>query len=540
MRFILILFVIFCNSIVVGQSRLVGDAFWTENQKAWLKNNRVNLTSGEYVATTSLNFGDWNEIKANAETFRTEVSAGSDSQRWDNFYTGSSEVPNGSASLAYTPVPTNGVGENITHAAIISDLNGDADLAIKVFTEILWHANNDDLDAGNGGLNRRSGGPARSNASHGQAVRFNHSGIRGGDDPYHIAASKLCKYMEAYALVAHLLVNDATYLANYEKVEWWFDDWATFSKGNTNNQISNNMGSSWRTGYYSGNQTLSYPITNTSTQSHTHYDVSGNATGYEAVWMQASGLNNRVFDMVHITYTYGLLFNDSDYMDYGFDFFQAWITSIYPDSTLPEWFRSNTQTGKESQGLHYTYTALMMAVKMAQMHAVAVANGLVSVSDDDIGMFYDHTTDKGLEDNEPLYEGTPTGGTVRGLYSAIINQSKYHKLGANGGYLDVRYSNQVGVPYGAYRMQSSVIPAMAWTYYQTQELIDYYRLDMSTGYQHTTGHAGTGLDSQSSWGQRSVGPWGIGVAIGLYADVPNVFSDTETNTTDPFFDFFTH
>jgi len=515
------------------EPKVKGTALFTETQRVSLI-ERKNNTSGLFISTQDGFFGDWNHIKAAAVTFMDDVkNNGGDSGRWDNFSDVLGDIGVLPGNNTVEPRPMFGaigaysVSDNIHYAAIIANLDNNQELAAYVFKELLAVANDDKLDSSNG--------TSKTNDTFGTTIRFNYS-YSGADNPWFISAAKITKYIESYGLIYRLIENDPVIYnaTDVQRVEQFFADWHDFIKTISANYITGTLGPNWRNNQITlgDYQKQFLDLATDNSQPYTHYDQ--NNVGFNHLTrMQASAFNNRVWDFIELVHTYGIYFGDADSRNLSSTFFKLFLKlCIFPDGTQAEWYRAynssaTNSVGKPTQGFNYTYLTLAHVVKFAQTHAIAAHNGIPGVTD--AGYYYDYVTSEGTDELIDDYpqEATSTSGGHKGIYQMLINQSKYHRPPSHGGFEGLRFSerglnNSPNIVFNGDQQVYSVVPAMANTYYQTDELRDYAFFSSGAGYPGPISFT-SGAKNWGAWAEHSWGAWGTAYGIGLYLDVNNVF-----------------
>ena len=515
---IVIVLSMFALSTHAYELKIVGQAFLTSNQKKQLQ-TRKELTSGLYVSTEQGFFGDWNFIKNRANIFFSDAQTNSgDRGRWAGFSTENGEIGTIDPSSVIGPLPLR-VNDNIHYAALIAFLDDDIELARAVFNELVIVANDDQLDASNG--------TTKHNATFGTTIRFNYE-YRSSGDPWFFSAAKIQKYLESYALIYPLIESDTFFQNNVERVEQFFEDWHNYMKQISDNLMRGFVGDNWREGLYE-RTTIVEPADADFTQPYTHLDQNNQPVNPTTI-LQNGAFNNRVWDFIGLVSSYGIYFNNADSRDFTWSYFKLFLElNVFPDGTLSEWYRS--YDGKPNQGFVYNYSTLLHISRVAQKHAVAVENGLPGVTDR--GKYYDYTTSIGTDEKSTNYPGGSTSGGEKGILTMLTNLSRYHRLPEDGGYIGLRKAENFE-RYNGDLYVWSIVPAIANTYYQLQELTDYTKFDITKGYpgpDSTRGNAGA--SGWGPWGEHSWGASGTGYGIGLYADLEPIFSTTEKQTCAP-------
>jgi len=515
---VIVVLSVFPLNVSAYEPKIVGQAFLTASQKAQLQDRKAR-ESGLYISTEQGFFGDWNFIKNRAEVFRADsrTSTG-DSGRWANFSSENGEIGTIAPTNVISPVPLS-VNDNIHYAALVAHLDDDIELAQAVFKELVIVANDDQLDASNG--------TTKHNATFGTTIRFNYE-YRSSGPPWFASAAKIQKYIESYALVYPIVKNDPFFQGNVERVEQFFEDWHNYMKQISDNLLRGFVGDNWRQGLYE-QDTILEPADASFSQPFTHLDENNQPVNRTTI-LQNGAFNNRVWDFIGLVSSYGVYFNNADSRNFTWSYFKLFLElNVFPDGTLSEWYRS--YDGSPNQGFVYNYATLLHIIRVAQKHAVAVENGLPGVQDR--GKYYDYTTSIGSEEKSDNYPGDSTSGGQKGILTMLINLSRYHRSPEDGGYIGLRKSETLA-SYDGDRYVWSIVPAIANTYYQRQELTDYMKFDISKGYpgpDSTRGNAGA--SSWGPWGEHSWGASGTGYGIGVYADLDSIFSFPEEQICVP-------
>lgn len=527
---------------------IVGQAIFTQPQLEEI-NSRLDARSTDYWASGNGYYGDGMELYGGAQAFLLEErGANKWSREWDWFthpltYGNQTSEPRPGANpslgsgnsgdrriedihnAGVLSVVWKGRSDTLTFAGVTQSKDRHSkDLARSVFEVLTRRASAPALDWANRSLFADDG-----------AVAAN---------PLFISFAKMTKYLSTYACIQGQLPSDS----DFALVESWLKDAADYAYLKMGKLYENVYGSANRYPPFSDNAVVYsdniYPnvlyetASNVSDQDidrfsqlYTWYEADG--TGHNSVsWMQASALNNRTWDAISLIGSYGVMFNFATYRKVEKEYFKLFFQlGVFPDGTVNEWYRS--YDGNPQQGLNYASVTGFHLVAAAQKHAVGVYNDLPGAGSD-IGELYNYTTGRGTDEIiDGNYVATSTSGGEKGLLNYLLNITKYYKSSANGGWNDLRFSEE-GIPIQEERKPFGIMQAFANTFYNNDELRDYYRgLNGFNSPDYYSRLTTPSIDSAGSWGEHSHQPWGVPTSHGRYfglADMEGiVFSPSDND-----------
>lgn len=431
------------------------------------------------------------------------INNGQDRGRWDNFYNLNSLLPldPSTASERYEPhylranrsqpgtYPNeNYSSERLHEAANLAFALNIADedyqiagitknskqiakeLALAIWKEIVAMANDDKLDASNGGRERLAGEPSRNNPSFGQTIRFDHTGqasksnrqgIQRGE-PFYISAMKIVKVIHSYGLVKQIIEEEIEFNENEAFVNYWVQDWVRWAYGQYNRFFVNSFGTNWRGFDRNFSSTRSFGG-NGSDQAYAFYDAQGNGVN-RITEAQRFTLNNRELIYPLLVKTFATYFDDSDLEDWAFDVFKLYIAlGVYPDGTHHEMYRVGSNQIANNFPMVYPELSTGILLAWARTHEAGVKNGSLS----DSNKYWEYTSDLGSDE---LYQNsweTSTSGGQKGLEMVLSNIAGYLKSETDEGLVGNRY-NQNGILIDNRDQTMTAIYAMANRYYNNQ------------------------------------------------------------------------
>ena len=498
---------------LAAQLEPVGNFVFTDVQRDALATAFAN-PAGNFPDNTAGYFDDTADLNTRAEHFRTDMStSGVDRGAFVGFHSGRALIPRyiGDAGITVMQDPfppawtTTGYGplysnRNIHAAALMAYAENDTVLAGYVLTALLARANDNNLDASNGGSQRISGEPTRTNSTHGTSERFpfgRQEDFRAvvGQNPWFMLSSKMEQYLISYSIIFDLVKNTTNYTNNANVINYWFNDYYRFAINSATIHTNYWLGSNWRnfqqnyarpTLIFDNRPAFSGPST-------VLYNVSTAA---------AQGLTNRSADSFGYIHLFGETFNVAAAKSFGYDIFRAVMAiAVYADGTFHEHYRWDANPD-------YVYTHIVKFMFMAHTNEVGVQKGLLPTSD--ANKFYGYTTSMGT--NELFNGGTfsSTSGGSKNLRLVLTNLSRYYRLPANGGFEGVRYRAN-GSAYSTSHVSNLPQAIFLSKYPNDTEIDDFKNYRSSAGY--TTGlNASMQANGQTP---HSLGlAWGFGQAIG--------------------------
>ena len=509
-------------------STILGQTIFTQPQID-LINQRIDGQLPPYYNSGNGFYGDGAHMMAAAASFLSEEQGAGYVNEWD-WLTHPIDINQIAVNLTKTPSPgvntAGGSGnsgstdiERIHDAAVLSlvwkglndtvTFNGvsqSKDLHSKDLAEAVFAV-----------LSRRAADP---NLDWADRVKFPISGALAAH-PYFISFAKMTKYLNSYSCIYDQLSGTP----NYALVEDWIQDAAEFAYLLFGQLFTNLYGAANAYPPFADNSinTASGVYPNTfytgqpNTQPYTWY-TSTNVGVNAVTWLQAGGLNNRVWDAASLIGTCGIVFDNQTYMDFEFELFKLYFElGVFPDGTFNEFYRS--YAGVPGTGLGYASVTVFHLAGCAYRHAAAVTNGFTNVGTDK-GKYFDYTTARGSDEICSNYIGTTTSGGTKGLLALMLNMANYYRSSANGGWNDIRFAegptaiDEENRPY--------TLPyAYANIYYQNQTIEDFYKglNGFTTPNYYSNGFT---IANNGAWGEHSHGPWGTAVAYGRYLGVADM------------------
>ncbi|NKI32037.1 hypothetical protein [Croceivirga thetidis] len=470
-----------------------------------------------------------------SQFYRDVILSGvADSGRWDNFYDFNGLLPlnPSQTSQRYEPhyrransaqegtYPNNNYSSerlheaaNLAFALSFSEVDYEIagiskpsntiakELARAVWKEIVAMANDDKLDASNGGANRELGEPGRNNPSYGQTIRFDHTpqtaksnrvGIQRGE-PFYISAMKIVKVLHSYGLIKEIIKDESDFTQNEEFVNYWILDWTRWAYAQYNRFFVNSFGTNWRA--FDGNFSPTQSFAGSGIdQAYTYFDGDGNGVN-RVTEAQRFTLNNRELIYPLLVKTYATYFDDKDLEAWAYDVFKVYVAlGIYPDGTHHEMYRLGSNSITNNFPMVYPELSSAILLAWARTHEVGVKNGSLSDAD----KYWSYTSSMGSDE---LYRSpweTPTSGGSKGLELVLENIAGYLKGEDEGGVVGNRY-NQNGILIDNRDQTMTAIYAMANRFYNNQLFEDIIERNGYPTYRPTS-LAGLPTEAGAGWG----------------------------------------
>jgi len=521
--------------LAFSQAQIAGQVVMTQAQLDEI-DSRIDAQSSDYWASGNGFFGDGLEMYNGAENFLSEESTGSWQYEWDYEtapFTSSSQEP---TPDNFNPPLTGSNRRNmqqINDAALLSLVWKGRSESATFNGIILRRAQDAELDWSNATKHPTNASPT--------------------SNPHFIIAAWMSQQLRAYDSTFQQLEDSgyASFTSNRATVEGWFKDFADLTYARIQSLFGDHYGAAGIPPYadnevttpsgtypnclYNGNcggQTGTDPSSGTALYSYYESNGDPGTNAYSATWAIAVPWSNRIWDNVTFISSYGVMFNNSAYTQFGEDMFKAYFElAAFPDGTAGDFYRSYDGTGEAPRLMFKYFGVTVFALAgIAMEHAIGVQNGLAYLGSDK-GKFFDWTTSRGTDEiYSTTYVGSSTSGGTKGLYQFILHWANWYRTSAQGGWKNTRYA-EGGTVVNNELSQRTVPVAFANMYYQDPTFENFYKginFDFSPDY-YSNGNV---IDPNASWGEPSAGPWAGATSFGRFfgvADMENItFSQVGT------------
>ncbi len=370
------------------------------------------------------------------------------------------ELPNQQAEFDHAPTPDNVAG--ILYPFSASDWGwamGDVSIANLLFTELLWHARETNLDFGN-----QSKWPRNRYAD-----RF----------PYVLIAGYVHKWEWSWYDYIKQLQTIGT-AGEVSEIETWFSDAAAWAYALNDTNMTLLMGPDWE------NENFSLSVGWGNSKATVLEDVNGNDHTEFATSDGADAIsNNRIWSGRGLFHAHGLATGNETYRRAAVNTVKFSLKySTFPNSIGMEINRT-LPAPNQNLGLSYLMEVLNGMFWIAWQEETAWENGVITSNGLVREQLFDYSTTDGLLSGQTYFGrvfagGSTTDGTTeKSILSFGLAINNFYKSAANGGWPTPYYSFGSAIT-GADKKFPSVFGAIN-TYYNNQEMYDHSIMSDAAG-----------------------------------------------------------